>query len=111
MIDLRCRYCKSEMKLHGSRDNNVFIFHMYWCKYCQSEQTIDDSGTLREWSFMVGENYCIHYWPQSKAFKIIEYKDGRPSKYVLEITLKESPDHMTPSSMTEERVRCLVVFS
>ncbi len=108
-----CRYCNCKLTARGTRGKGVpkAEVELNYCKGCQSEQTFDDKGNPIEYSFMVGHKYCIHYWPKSKAFKIVQYDDGKPAKYVLELTLKEDPDYMTPSSMTEERVKCIVVFS
>lgn len=106
-----CRYCHSKLTARGLRKGAKTNLALTYCKSCESEQTFDDKGNPIEWSFMVGHKYCIHYWPESKTFKIVQYDDGKPAKYVLEMTLKEDPDYMTPSSMTEERVKCIVVFS
>jgi len=60
---------------------------------------------------MVGKSYCVHYWPESKNLKIVLYNaHGRPQKYVLEVTLDKDPDY-TPTSMTEERIKTLLLFS
>ena len=106
-----CRYCQRNLTHTGTRGTGKNALQLCYCHHCESEQTFDAKDQPAEYSFMVGTAYCIHYWTQSKAFKIVEYKNGRPAKYVVEITLKEAPDHMTPSNMTEERVKCLVVFS
>jgi len=112
-VEPTCRYCKGKLTFRGTRGKlNQNGLYMYYCHRCESEQTFDENAKPIEWSFMVGKNYCIHYWPESKKLKIVEYNaHSRPHKYVLEIILKEHPDYMTPSSMTEERVKTLIVFS
>lgn len=109
-VEPTCRFCQQTLYHHGTRGQGKLATHMYWCEPCQSEQTFDHKHKPREWSFMVGKDYCIHYWTKSKSLKIVEYKDNRPVKYVLEITLDKSPDY-TPQAMTEERVKTLLVFS
>lgn len=106
-VDVTCRYCQRKMQLHGQRGD----LYMHWCQHCQSEQTFHEDGKPAEYSFMVGKNYCIHFWPKTKQLKIVQYKNDRPEKYVLEITVDVPPTHMTPTSMTEERVKCLILFS
>lgn len=107
-VEPTCRYCKRKLTDLRQGRGQIYIAN---CNACDSEQSFYETGQTREWSFMVGDTYCIHYWPESKALKIIEYKNNRPSKYVLEITLDKHPDHMTPQNMTEERVKTLIVFS
>lgn len=110
-VEPTCRYCQGKLKARGSRGALEDAIYIYYCKSCESEQTFKKNGQTIEWSFMVGDSYCIHFWPQSKAFKIVEYKKGQPTKYVLELILEKPPTHMTPQNMTEERVKCLIVFS
>lgn len=111
--ELTCRYCQHKLTYRGTRGKiSSDGIHLCYCKSCDSEQTFEEDGTPIEYSFMVGKTYCIHYWTKSKAFKVVEYNaHGRPQKYVLELTLKEAPDYMTPQNMTEERVKTLIVFS
>lgn len=105
-----CRYCNRNLSnMRIIKRGNI---HVGYCNHCDSEQSFYEDGKPREWSFMVGKKYCIHYWPESKALKIVEYNaHGQPSKYVVEATVKEDPDYMTPDSMTEERIKTIVVFS
>lgn len=113
-VEPTCRYCMGKLIDRGERGSlNIpgSMIYLRYCKHCESEQTFDHEARPMEYSFMVGEAYCIHFWPKSKAFKIVEYKNGRPSKYVLELTLDKPPTHMRPDNMTEERVKCLIVFS
>lgn len=105
-----CRYCQRQMPdALIDRRYNIYIAQ---CQFCDSEESFYENGDTREWSFMVGRNYCIHYWPESKALKIVLYNaHGRPQKYVLEVTLMKDPDYMTPTTMTEERIKTLILFS
>lgn len=112
-VEPTCRYCQRKLVHRGTRGNLASNgINLCYCHYCESEQTFDDNASPIEYSFMVGKKYCIHFWPKSKAFKIVEYNEhGRPQKYVLELTLNEPPNYMTPQNMTEERVKTLIVFS
>lgn len=106
-----CRYCKKEMPAPRIRGKNPAVF-IFECKRCDSEQSYYDNGTIKEWSFMVDKKYCIHYWPGTKDLKIVEYNaHGRPQKYVLEMKTDADPDYMTPESMTEQRIKTIIVFS
>lgn len=109
--DQTCRFCQKTLLHHGTRGQGKVAIHMYWCDHCQSEQTFDSKAKTIEWSFMAGEAYCIHFWPKFNSLKIVEYENGRPKKYVLELELDQPPDHMTPQTMTEEKVKTLIVFS
>jgi hypothetical protein len=109
-VEPTCRYCQrrlSNPKQRGSVPDDVYICY---CKACESEQTFKASGQPTEYSFMVGDSYCLHFWPQGKIFKIVGYKNGRPDKYLLEMKGVDT-SHMRPDNMTEERVKCLIVFS
>lgn len=105
-VEPTCRYCMRRLTHRGSRGD----VNLCYCHACESEQTFDANARPIEYSFMTKEkNYCLHFWPQVKKFKIVSYKNNNPDKYVLELDI--CPHNYNPSNMTEERVKTLILFS
>ena len=100
---LDCHFCKRSLSVIKKGTSRIIT-----CKSCRSEQWFNPDGSLYSWSFKVGP-YELYYSFGNKNFSIRMI--GGTGAIVVDIVLPEEPSYMTPESMTEERVKCIVVFS
>jgi hypothetical protein len=99
---LPCHFCKRALKpikkMGAERTIN--------CKSCRAEQVFQPDNSLFSWSFNVGP-YELSFHFGSMTLKITDRGPNKSFQY----SLKEEPSYMTPDSMTEERIKSIVMFS
>lgn len=108
--DLVCRWCKRKLTNIESLGEAMISIIVGHCKHCDSEQVWYTNGKVLSWQFKVGAQYSVKYIPEKKLL-IIEDFLAKKSKSRFELKTKEAPDYITPESMTEERIKTIIVFS
>lgn len=99
---LSCHFCKRALKPIKKMGAERTIT----CKSCRAEQVFQPDNSLFSWSFNVGP-YELSFHLGSMTLKITD----RPNNKSFQYSLKEEPSYMTPDSMTEERIKSIVMFS
>ena len=108
--ELTCRFCQRKLSNIQHMGEAMISIVVGYCKHCASEQSWYTNGKVLSWQFKVGDQYSIRYWPEKKKLQIEDYL-AKKSKSTFELTVNEDPDYMTPESMTEERVKTIIIFS
>jgi hypothetical protein len=120
-VDVTCRYCHRRLldpeDLNDDRLPGVEEEYLYDCKPCNSRQCFKPNGKCTHWQFTVG-HYSLCFNPATQNFRILRL-DPRIDKSLQD--LKDSmkpllqldylPHNLTPKTVTEARIKVLILFS
>jgi hypothetical protein len=119
IFDPPCRFCNGKLYNYMNLNQDMPSKepeYLYDCASCDSRQCFKSNGECTHYQFTIAK-YSFCFNPVTKNFRLLRLPDVPydESKKIISrkpiIELDYLPVHLTPSTVNEERVRMMVLFS